>query len=71
MPMVFRLGKFFALSTTATRVPISGPSTDMSAHNPEVCIADRFTPVWGNVVDGELMFAFGKYCFYGVCPFVS
>lgn len=34
--MVFLLGRFFALSTTATRVPMTGPSTDKSAKMPDV-----------------------------------
>lgn len=36
--MVLRLGKFFARSTIATRVPINGPSTLGSAKMPAVCI---------------------------------
>lgn len=39
MPMVLRFGKFLARSTIATRVPIMGPSTDMSAKMPAVCAA--------------------------------
>lgn len=36
-PIVFRLGKFFARSTTRTSVPISGPSTLISEKIPAVC----------------------------------
>lgn len=36
-PMVRLFGRFFARSTTSTSVPISGPSTDMSAKMPAVC----------------------------------
>lgn len=69
--MVFKLGRFFALSTTATRIPISGPSTDMSANNPEVCIAaGRSTPVGEEVVVDAAMFAFGEYHVDGVGPVV-
>lgn len=34
LPIVFRLGRFFARSMMATRVPIAGPSTDISAKIP-------------------------------------
>lgn len=34
LPIVFRLGRFFARSMIATRVPIAGPSTDISAKIP-------------------------------------
>lgn len=34
MPIVFRFGRFFARSMMATRVPMAGPSTDMSAKIP-------------------------------------
>ena len=37
MPIVFRLGRFFARSKITTSVPICGPSTDMSANMPAVC----------------------------------
>lgn len=40
-PIVFLLGKFLARSTIATSVPITGPSTDMSAKMPAVCVALR------------------------------
>ena len=36
-PIVLRLGRFLALSTMRTRVPISGPSMVMSAKMPAVC----------------------------------
>lgn len=39
--MVLRLGKFFARSTIATKVPIKGPSTVGSAKIPAVCIPLR------------------------------
>jgi hypothetical protein len=39
LPIVFRFGKFFARSTTATSVPISGPSSDISAKMPAVWAA--------------------------------
>lgn len=39
LPMVFRFGRFLALSTMMTRSPISGPSTVMSEKMPAVCIA--------------------------------
>lgn len=42
LPIVLRLGRFFARSTMATRVPIAGPSTDMSAKMP----AAWLTLVW-------------------------
>ena len=45
--MVFRLGRFFARSTTATRVPIRGPSTEMSANIP----AAWLTPVRLAILD--------------------
>ena len=34
LPIVFLLGRFFARSHTITRVPISGPSTVISAYIP-------------------------------------
>lgn len=39
--MVLRLGRFFARSTMATRVPITGPSTVKSAKIPAVWTALR------------------------------
>ena len=35
-PIVLRFGRFFALSTMTTNVPISGPSTVISAYIPAV-----------------------------------
>lgn len=41
LPIVFLFGKFFALSTITTNVPISGPSTVMSAKMPAVWAPPR------------------------------
>ena len=38
--MLFLFGKFFALSITTTKVPISGPSTVMSLKIPAAWAAD-------------------------------
>lgn len=38
--MLFLFGKFFALSITTTKVPISGPSTVMSLKMPAAWAAD-------------------------------